>query len=211
MDHVILLHGIWMRGFTLNRLASRLVDAGFSTEVVDYASVASGPDGVVDGLRERMSKSKAESVHLIGHSLGGLVALQAVDTDQPLPSGRVLCLGSPLVGSSAARGLQRWSGMSWMLGRSRDLLCSGRQPWTRPRQVGVIAGTRERGLGTWFGNFADAHDGTVSVAETRLDGIVDHYSLPVSHSGLVFSRGVATLAVGFLRNGSFPRETGQTG
>lgn len=211
MDHVILLHGMWMRGFTLGRLASRLAEAGFSTEIIDYASVASGPDGVVDRLRKRMGAASADAVHLIGHSLGGLVALRAVDTDSALPPGRVLCLGSPLVGSAAARGLDGWGGMNWMLGRSRDILCSGVQPWTRPREVGVIAGTRALGLGNLFGHFDDAHDGTVSVTETQLPGIVDHYSLPVSHSGLVFSRGVAALSIGFLRDGRFPRGAGQTG
>lgn len=210
MEHVILLHGIWMRGFTLSALAGRLREVGFSTEVFEYASVEAGPKGSAGRLRERMRAHGDARVHLVGHSLGGLVALHAVDGEEELPEGRVLCLGSPLIGSAAARGLDRYAALHWMLGASREMLCSGFERWSGPRDVGVIAGTRAMGLGNLFGHFDGPHDGTVSVAETQLPGIADHYSLPVSHSGLVFSQGVAALSAGFLRDGRFPREAGQT-
>lgn len=205
MDHVILLHGIWMRGFTLSSLAGRLRGVGFSTEVFEYASVEAGPQGSAGHLRERMRAHGDATVHLLGHSLGGLVALHAVDCDEELPDGRVLCLGSPLIGSAAARGLDQHAALHWMLGASREMLCSGFEQWSGSREVGVIAGTRAMGLGNLFGHFDGPHDGTVSVAETRLPGINDHYSLPVSHTGLVYSQGVAALSAAYLREGRFPR------
>lgn len=211
VDHVILLHGIWMRGFTLSVLAGRLREAGFRTETFDYASVSAGPDPSIERLRERIRANAGGNVHLVGHSLGGLVALRAVDTDDDLPPGRVLCLGSPLLGSSAARGLTGMGPLQWLLGGNRELLCAGLSPWPGRRDVGVIAGTRPIGLGSHFGTLALPHDGTVSVAETRLPGIAAHCCLPVSHSGLVFSQAVAQCATAFLRNGRFPRDAGQTG
>ena len=51
-DHVILLHGIWMRGIAMLPLARRLRAAGFSVEAIDYPSVvgdAVGQDEVYVG------------------------------------------------------------------------------------------------------------------------------------------------------------------
>ena len=53
-EHVILLHGIWMRGITLLPLARRLRNAGYSVETIDYASVFRGVAPAVDALRERI-------------------------------------------------------------------------------------------------------------------------------------------------------------
>ena len=192
-----------MIGFTLSALAGRLREAGFQTENFEYSSVQGGPEGAAERLRERMRVHAGEVVHLLGHSLGGLVALHAVDTREPLPAGRVVCLGSPLTGSASARELDQHAGLNWMLGRSRDMLRSGFDEWTGPREVGVIAGTKSMGLGSLLGTLPLPHDGTVSVAETRLPGITDHCSLPVTHSGMVLSSEVAAQSVAFLRHGRF--------
>ncbi len=192
-----------MAGFTLSALAGRLREAGFRTENFEYSSLELGPDSAAVRLRERMCGYAGEVVHLLGHSLGGLVALHAVDTDEALPDGRIVCIGSPLIGSAAARGLDGHAGLHWMLGRSRDILRSGFDEWTRPREVGVIAGTKAVGLGGLFNSLPSPHDGTVSVVETQLPGIADHCSLPVTHSGMVFSSDVAAQSVAFLRDGHF--------
>ena len=53
-EHVVLLHGVWMRGFTLWPLARRLRGFGFRTEVFDYASLVQGPAPSVDRLAARL-------------------------------------------------------------------------------------------------------------------------------------------------------------
>ena len=46
-------------------------------------------------------------------------------------------------------------------------------------------------------------DGTVSIHETRIDGLTDHTVLAVTHSSMLYSAGVADQAACFLENGSF--------
>jgi pimeloyl-ACP methyl ester carboxylesterase len=86
-DHVILLHGLWMRGFALAMLHRRLMEADFRVHRFDYLSVASTEQSIVDRLRARMAalSSEAENVHLVGHSLGGLLALRACADANGLP------------------------------------------------------------------------------------------------------------------------------
>lgn len=200
---VILLHGVWMRGFTLWPLARRLRGFGFRAEVFDYASLVHGPAPSVDRLAARLLALAPEPVHLVGHSLGGLVALETAASYAGLPPGRIVCLGSPLAGSSAARGMARRH-LGFWLGRSGTLLKSGLHALPAGREVGMVAGSHAVGLGKWFGDFDGLNDGTVAVWETRLPGLADHRVLPASHSGLLFDARVADLVAGFLRDGRFP-------
>jgi pimeloyl-ACP methyl ester carboxylesterase len=201
-ESVVLVHGLWMRGFALAALARRLQHAGFAVERFDYLSLAHGPEVAARKLRQRLRQLPG-TVHAIGHSLGGLVALEAVRDASGLPPGRVVCLGSPLCGSESARRLAHWSGLNVLLGRSTDLLCRGLAPWNGAREVGVIAGRVPVGLGVILNGLAEPHDGTVAVWETELPGVRAHTTVPATHTGLAFSDEVAQLAIRFLRTGAF--------
>lgn len=202
-EHVILLHGVWMRGVTLLALARRLRQAGFEVEVLDYASVFGRIDATCERVRARMRAIEADCVHLVGHSLGGLVALESVRGRDDLPRGSVVCIGPPLRGSAVARLLSGVPGGRWLLGQNRETLVRGIERWDGSRPVGVIAGRMPFGLGISIGALASPHDGTVAVEETRLEGLADHCIVAASHTGLVLSASVAELAARFLRSGRF--------
>lgn len=198
---VLLLHGIWNAKAWLVPLAARLRAAGFETEVFGYPSVFGGPDVAVPRLIAHLRDS--EPVALLGHSLGGLVALQALNRQPDLPVTRVVCLGTPLRGSGAARGL---AGRAWTmpaLGRSAGLLQAGFERWEGRALVGMVAGNLAHGLGRHFTRFEGESDGTVAMEETRLPGLADHCVVASSHSGLVFSADAARQAAHFLREGRF--------
>ena len=89
------------------------------------------------------------------------------------------------------------------MGRSGEILREGLLRWDDARPVGVIAGRVPVGLGSLLGALPAPHDGTVSVAETRLEGITDHVVVPATHSGLAFSAEAAEQIVAFLREGRF--------
>src|SRR5690606_41305126 len=89
----------------------------------------------------------APPTHVVGHSLGGLLALEAVRAEPGLPVGRVVCLGTPLCGSGAARTLSRTALTALYLGRSAALLRGGCAALPAAAAGGMGAGGRPRGLG----------------------------------------------------------------
>lgn len=204
---VVLLHGLWMPGLAMHWLEARLQEAGYLTEVFAYLSVHDGPDRAVPRLVEAIGD---RDVDILAHSLGGLIALQALRDAPQLNVRRVVCLGSPIDGSGAAAAILRWPATTMLLGRSADLLREGLPRWSGRAEVGVIAGCVPFGLGALFGGFTVDHDGTVAIPETRIEGLKDHVVVRASHSGLLFSQAAADQAIAFLRDGAFAPEDAAT-
>ena len=199
---VLLVHGLWNAKLWLTPLAWRLYRAGFKVSGFGYPSIVGGAEAAVEALVGHLRTQSAE-LDLVGHSLGGLIALEALRRAPELPVRRVVCLGSPLHGSEVARTLGRHWSTAWVLGRSRHLLESGCPPWQGSAQVAAVAGTVAHGVGRLLARFDGPSDGTVAVAETRLPGLADHCVVAASHTGLVFSRAAADQAAAFLRDGRF--------
>lgn len=200
---VILLHGLWLRGMAMNYLSRRLSAAGFDAQTFDYATVRDGIDVASKRLRELIGTFGGGKVHLVGHSLGGLVAAMIVQRHPDLIDGRIVCLGAPLRGSAAARSLKGLPGGLAMLGHSVELLEQGLERWDGPQELGAIAGRLPIGLGFVLGGVTAPHDGTVAVEETRLPGITDHRVIAAAHTGLVYSDPAARHTIAFLRDGRF--------
>ncbi len=201
-EHVVLLHGLWMPGAAMQWFAAQLKAGGFAPSIFSYPSVVGGPEAAVPRLVQRLRE--LNGAHVVAHSLGGLIALQALCAEPDLPVARVVCLGSPLRGSGAASGmLAHFPAASLMFGRSAALLQQGFGCWEGRVEVGAIAGRVPRGLGALFAGFSGEHDGTVAVEETRLPGLTDHVVVDASHSGLLFSADAAQYAIAFLRHGHF--------
>jgi pimeloyl-ACP methyl ester carboxylesterase len=199
---VLLLHGLLMRSPALLPLSWRLRKAGFAPEIFSYSTLWRSPGEAMERLAMRLYAMGPDPVHLVAHSLGGLVVLETLSRYQKLPPGRVVCLGSPIAGSSAARGLAS-KGLGAASGRAGALLRGGLVALPPGRQVGMLAGAKSMGLGKWFSSFDGHNDGTVMVWETRLPGLADHAVIPSSHTGLVFSEQAARLAADFLETGRF--------
>jgi pimeloyl-ACP methyl ester carboxylesterase len=198
---VLLVHGIWNARHWLAPFAVRLRREGLAPELFGYDSVLRDPERAGDRLIERLRRKPVEL--LVGHSLGGLVILEALRRAPDLPVKRVVCLGSPLCGSGVVAAMSERPPFSLLLGRSRGILETGCAPWQGPAAVGVVAGNRARGLGGWFARMEGESDGTVTVAETRLPGLADHCIIPASHSGLVLSAEAARQTARFLLDGRF--------
>jgi len=204
---IILLHGLWMTGAEMLVLRRRLRAQGFRTRQFHYRMVTRSLDHNRRKLQKFITDHSHEPLHLVGHSLGGVLALQTLQQFPELPVDKVICLGSPLIDSAAGRRMLRFRAGRSMLGKTlpEAVVNQPLKEWTGRQPVGVIAGTRSVGLGRMIASLVQPNDGMVTLEETCLPGIADHLALPVSHTGLVLSRDVAEQCAWFLRHASFQR------
>jgi pimeloyl-ACP methyl ester carboxylesterase len=205
---VVYVHGLWLTGIEGGILRRRLAkDLSAETRAFSYASVNASMAANAQALARFLSELRADTLHLVGHSLGGLVILKLFENgdDARLPPGRIVLLGSPLNGSRAARNLARLPFGKKILGRgvAEELLREHERRWKGQRDLGVIAGSLSLGLGRLVGVRGVPSDGTILVDETRLRGMSQHLVLRVSHTGLPFSATVARQTGAFLRSGNF--------
>ncbi|MGB5259230.1 MAG: alpha/beta fold hydrolase [Gammaproteobacteria bacterium] len=204
VDSVILVHGLWMISLVMRPLARRLRHCGLQPELFDYRSLRNTLHANSTALIQTVRQHPDRCVHLVGHSLGGLLILQALQDEPALIDGRVVLLGSPVNGSVVARRLYRRQLSRRLVGRSAaGRLVLGGSGWHGRQQVGVIAGTRPVGVGHALGGLTGPNDGTVTLAETRLAGCTDTLEVNTTHTGLLVSHEVALAVCRFLRAGRF--------
>lgn len=207
---VILIHGIWAHGVTMVMMKYRLQkEYGFDVHLFNYPSVKGTLDDNARRLSGFIRELGLDATHVIGHSLGGVIALRMYALDDAAVPGRLVCMGSPLTGSRAAEFLSTHNWAEPILGESlpAGVVHKAANEWAshvcERRDVGSIAGTMPMGVGRLLTKFDGENDGTVAVAETRLDGARDHICLPVSHTNMLLSSDVVDQAVAFLRHGEF--------
>ena len=205
METVVLVHGLWVHGIAMELMRRRVARCGYLALAYSYPSMRLTLAENAERLQRYCRDIAAPRLHLVGHSLGGLIILRMLERAPGLPPGRAVLLGSPVAGSLAARRLARLPGGRSALGRTAPewheaaLACAH-----TGREIGIIAGRMPLGVGRIVAPDLPApSDGVVSVAETRLPAARDHIVLDVNHFGMLLARSVARQVCGFLRDGAF--------
>ena len=198
-EAVVLIHGLWMTGTEMRVLGGRLEESGFRVRYFRYRSWRGGLAQAAAALREFVEATEGERVHLVGHSLGGVVIAKMLEAP-PSRTGRVAMLGSPMGGSAAARILSRRRVGRWLVGGViREGIVEHAPKWPGGRELLVVAGDIPLGSGLLLG-LPKPHDGVIRVEETRVEG-ARTVTARASHVGLLLSRKVAALLSGYFRAG----------
>lgn len=203
-DVVILIHGLWMPGLVLLPLQWRLRRRGLVVRRFAYPSWRAGLEDNLRLLTRCVRTTPAARVHLVGHSLGGLLALSLLARGAEPRLGRIVLLGSPSADCHCGRWLaaRRW--LAPLLGRClRDWLAAPAPRLPAGIEVGVIAGTRSLGLGRLIPGLPRPNDGVVALVETGLPGALDRVTLPVCHAEMLVARACADQLAHFLHGGRF--------
>lgn len=202
---VVFVHGIWMIGSEMGLLRRRVQACGFKTHQFRYNSLLKTPAQNAARLNAFIKTLDADIVHLVAHSLGGVVLLHLFDAFPDQRPGRVVMLAAPLKGSALAGIMHRNAFYRPLLGRSAERGVLGDAPrWKAGRDLGIIAGDRGVGMGMLvLGGLERPHDGTVRIHETRINEATAHLIVPHSHFSMLFSSGVARQVCAFLETGHF--------
>lgn len=200
---VVLVHGLWMNRLAMLPLAWRLERRGFHVTRHGYRSVSRGLRDNARRLAATCRKSSGR-LHLVGHSLGGLVIMAMMRDHPEIPVQRVVLIGSPYADSAAAHRVGRFAWSRRMIGRTmRDWLREPRPAVPAGVELGVIAGVGVVGLGRLLAALPPPNDGVVMVEETRVPGATDSIVLRTSHSAMLVSASVACATCAFLAHGKF--------
>jgi len=206
MAQVVYVHGLWMPGDESLLLRHRLAqDFGLTLHTLRYSAAYSTMDVIIERLDALVRELAEPEVHLVGHSLGGLIIHRTLERFAALPPGRAVFLGTPSVASRAAEQAGRFAPVAHFMGPTVavELLQPQERRWGLARELGIVAGTQPLGVGQLLAQFQEPNDGTVAVSEKRMPGATDHIVLPVSHMGMLLSARVAHETGLFLTRGHF--------
>jgi len=206
VSEIVLVHGLWNRGWMMARMAKRLRTRGHHVRVFSYPTRADNLDGHADHLHNFVREQETAKSHLVGHSMGGLVILNMLSRYDDLPPGRVVLMGTPVKGSNVVKRMERLPGHGFIFGKARENLLKGFQFSPAGHETGMIRGTREFGFGQIAGKQNEPNDGSICVSETELEGLKDTVELEVSHSEMLISAEVAEQVDQFLLSGKFNKD-----
>ena len=200
--HVILIHGMWMNAFSMRFIGNRLTKKGWQVIYYDYSSMFGSFDRNVDGLYKLWRSYRSENLHLVGHSLGGLLILAMMAKYQLRGIPRTVLMGCPVKGSAVAKKMMgsRWGKPA--LGKSIEALIAG-DGNTLNNEIGIISGNKGIGIGHMIQKLPKPHDGVVAIEETEMDSASDAVTLPVTHATMLFSKDIANLIEHYLSKGRF--------
>jgi pimeloyl-ACP methyl ester carboxylesterase len=213
LDGVVLLHGISRTARSFRKMQTALEGGGFAALNLDYASRRKALEALAEDIHpaiQRFTDGIDGSIHFVGHSMGGLLARVYIVRYRPKRLGRVVMLGTPNSGSEIADRLKDSKPFRAFFGPAGQQLGTRRSavdnamlpPVDYP--VGIIAGDRSIDpLASAF--LLKPHDGRVSVANTRLDGMADHVVVRTAHPWLVRNNIAVEQTIAFLRDGRFRR------
>ncbi|MGI4939151.1 MAG: esterase/lipase family protein [Janthinobacterium lividum] len=219
MDRVLLLHGIARTSASLTKLARSLDSAGFATLNLDYPSRKQSLAALTEHVHREAAPFLAQpagQMHIVTHSMGGLLARAYIARHRPPNLGKVVMLGPPNAGSELADLLARRLFYRSYFGPAGQQLGTGpegklsRLFGVVDYPVGVIAGDRALDPLGWL-LLPRPNDGRVSVARTRVDGMTGHVTVHATHTLVVRNAGVIRHTIQFLRHGRFDAGSHQAG
>ncbi len=210
---VIVLHGMGRTSGSMEKIEDNLLAAGYRVWNESYASTSDTVNQLAEsaigaGLNYCHQQS-AKKIHLVSHSLGGIL-IRVYLQDHPIKKlGRIVMLAPPNHGSEITDLLKDYALYNFAMGPAGQAL--GTSPDSLPNQlkpipgeVGVIAGNSTSD--PWFSPLIPGEDdGKVSVKSARLAEMKDFLVVDAGHTFIMRDEAVINEIIHFLAHGVFRR------
>ena len=204
----ILIHGIVRSSKSFAKLEKRLEAEGYTVFSFDYPSTRiTIPESAAYLEQCIKSLEGIDEIHLVVHSMGGLVVRSMLKKVEDPRITRMVMMGVPNMGAEMADTFKTNPLFKAIFGPAGQQLVTNPEVFLKdlptPKfEFGILAGARgtEKGYNPII---PGDDDGTVAVASTRLPGAKDFVSRPVLHSFLMYNNQCIDCTVRFLKEGRF--------
>lgn len=191
---VLMTHGIASTRFFLIPLARRIQRVGFSTKLYGYPSIWWSNESHGKKLAAMINNlaGRYDRVHLVVHSMGGIVTRCALQQPMPENLGNIVMIAPPNRGSHVATQL------TWVYGWLSPTLIELRDtPDSFVNQLGPVSSQHRVGV------LEASNDNVLRAGQTKIDGLAEHRIVRGWHTGVLWTRETAELTRNFLQTGSF--------
>lgn len=195
---VVLAHGLWMHRWSMSPIARYLKDNGYNVYRFGYKTTTMPFEFNVQKLQAFVNSLEEETVHLVVHSMGGILSMRAMPKIRK--NGKLVMLGSPINGSSVAKEMKKKKWCGWMLKHASEPLENGITSPTVLRESLMISGTSGSiGIGRIITKLEEPHDGTVALVDTEADWINYQETADTNHFRMLFHKGIKKRILRFLK------------
>lgn len=208
---VILLHGLARSDSSMKKLETSLQKEGYQTVNYSYPSRKYEINKLAsDAIPAALTQcSDATKVSFVTHSMGGILIRQYLSHKKIENLNHVVMLGPPNNGSEVIDKIGNFPGFKAINGPAGLQLGTG--PMSIPStlgaaefSLGIIAGTKTINL-ILSAMLPAPNDGKVSVESTKLVGMKDHITMPVTHPFMMKNKKVIAQVLYFLKHSKFKK------
>lgn len=220
MEHIILLHGFGSHGVTMSLLRQYIIKySDYNVICPTYQSlfltnIESITAKVIDFINPILSPN--DTIHFIGHSLGGIIAKSICNSyrlKESVKIGNLVTLGTPHNGTLLAdRVLRKFPFLGLLSPVAKQLRTKSyaETVQTPNINIGVIVGMSNNHLanpiiyaGSAFLKDIESHDGVVELESNLHKGIKHLTFIDVNHVEMLWSTPLFKKSLDFIKEGKF--------
>jgi len=210
-EYVILLHGLCRTAGSMEKMGKHLTGQGFGVVNQSYPSRSYPAEKLsekyISQALQRCRRGRAQKIHFVTHSLGGILVRYYLKNHDIPELGRVVMLSPPNQGSEVVDKLRDWHLFQWMNGPAGQQLGTGRTDLPSRLgpvgfELGVITGDRSVNL-LLSRLIPGKDDGKVAVARARIAGMDDFLVIHATHPFIMKNRTALSQTAVFLKTGRF--------